>query len=122
MKKTMLLCFVILLLSNSLIADQSSEIEKLEARIAELEKRVAKLEALLDYSSNDEMNYSDKWKNIAQWRKLKIGMKMDQVRQILGEPTKVYVGYAIIWYYPSVLGGRVKFDTATRKVDGWSEP
>ena len=74
-------------------------------------------------SSKKEIKYSDKWKNRAQWRKLRIGMTMDQVRQILGEPPKVNVrSYSIIWYYPSALGGNVDFNTSTRKVDGWSEP
>ncbi len=122
-KSVILIFLLILIFTNSLSADQSSEIKKLETRIVELEKRVAKLEALLETSSKSEINYSDKWKNKAQWRKLKIGVTMDQVRQLLGEPPKVNVrSFSITWYYPSASGGNVKFDTSTRKVDGWSEP
>ena len=122
-KSLVIISFLVFFFTISLFADQSSEIEKLETRIVELEKRVAKLEALLETSSKKEIKYSDKWKNRAQWRKLRIGMTMDQVRQILGEPPKVNVrSYSIIWYYPSALGGNVDFNTSTRKVDGWSEP
>lgn len=122
-KSAILVFLLILIFTNSLSANQSSEIKKLEARISELEKRVAKLEALLDSSSNDEINYSEKWKNIAQWRQLRIGMTMNQVKQILGEPPKIHVGtYTTYWFYPDWSGGQVGFHTSSGKVDGWSEP
>ena len=122
MKKSMLLCFVILFLSSSLFSDQSSEIKKFEARIVELEKRVAKLEALLENSKISEIEFSEKWKDRSLWRKLKVGMTKHQVEILLGEPRRIKGGSTLTFWYYSEDGtqSNIRFDD--NGVYGWSEP
>ena len=65
------------------------------------------------------------WKDKANWRKLKTGMTMNQVRQVLGEPGKVSTRTIVDivytrWYYPDALGGDVAFKDG--RVTGWGEP
>jgi len=123
MKKSMLFCFVIILLSSSLFSDQSSDIKKLEARIIELEKRVEKLEALIENSGKSKIEVTDKWKNRSLWRQLKVGMTKSQVRYLLGEPRKIDGGSILTYWYYSKQGwhSEVTFDDNGR-IYGWTEP
>lgn len=86
--------------------------DSLLRRIAALERRVGELEALVRVKPSRAVPAP-----LANWRRLRLGMKMDAVRELLGEPTSVDAGYQTIWYYP---GARVTF--VDNKVDGWSEP
>lgn len=86
--------------------------DSLLRRIAALERRVDELEALVRVAPSRAVPAS-----LANWRRLRRGMKMDEVRKLLGEPESVDAGYLTIWYYP---GARVTF--VEEKVDGWEEP
>ncbi|MCK4338421.1 MAG: outer membrane protein assembly factor BamE [Candidatus Cloacimonetes bacterium] len=122
-KNVILICFLILIFTNSLSADQSSEIKKLEARIVELEKRVAKLEALLENSKTREIEFLEKWKNRSLWRKLNVGMTKHQVETLLGEPRKIDGGSTLTyWYYSKESWhSNISFDNSG-SVYGWTEP
>jgi hypothetical protein len=40
------------------------------------------------------------WRDVANWRQLKKGMKMDQVKDLLGEPDKVMASATLtLWYW-----------------------
>ena len=127
MKKVLLFLVLILficpLFSQS---GQQNEIDRLKIRIYELEKRIEKLEnGNSDLNSTDrEFLFTDKWKNISNWRKLKQGMLMDQVETILGVPYRVDSGYTTYWFYDknrsNILGPHVSFKGST--VRGWDEP
>ena len=120
-RNLILVCCLIFLLTNTLFADQSSDIRKLEARIVELEKRVAKLEALLETSSKNEIKYSEKWKNRSLWRKLKVSMSKSQVEALLGEPRKIDGGSITTWNYSKQSWhSYVRFYEG--KLDTWTEP
>jgi outer membrane protein assembly factor BamE (lipoprotein component of BamABCDE complex) len=58
------------------------------------------------------------WKSLANWRSLKNGMSYDEVRSILGEPSKVDGGSIAYWYYSN--RGRVII--ISDKVIQWEEP
>jgi multidrug efflux pump subunit AcrA (membrane-fusion protein) len=94
-------------------------IDSLQRRTADLERRVSELEALIRVvpSGSRAVPASPNSQDVANWRRLRRGMKMDAVRALLGEPESVDAGYLTIWHYP---GARVTF--IEEKVDGWSEP
>jgi hypothetical protein len=103
---------------------QSDEVSQLRQRVGELEQKVKELEALLKECNEAQKNrqYVDYgWQNKKNWRNLKVGMKEDQVRNILGEPVKVIKGVKTLWYYPNFYGGYVSFDE-NGKLTGWNEP
>lgn len=58
------------------------------------------------------------------WRKLRIGITRNQVKESLGEPTKITVisEFSEYWYYDSAQPWKayVRFDR--KGVSGWSEP
>jgi len=121
--KKIVFLVIIALFAYSLSANQSDEVKNLKARIAALENRVAKLEALVGNSKTNEIEYSEKWKDRTIWRKLKIGMTKDQVRQLLGEPRKIDAGSALTyWYYSKETWHcYIRFDSSNR-IAGWTEP
>ena len=94
-------------------------IELLERANADLEQRVRDLEALIrrEPSRDRQVAGSGDWRDISNWRRLRQGMKPDQVRALLGEPERVEAGGVTFWRwansYVSFMDG---------KVYGWSEP
>jgi hypothetical protein len=96
-------------------------IDSLQRRTADLERRVGELEALIrvEPSRSWSVPASPNSRDVANWRRLRRGMKMDAVRELLGEPENVNApGPFTIWGYPD--GASVTFDDD--KVYGWSEP
>jgi hypothetical protein len=95
-------------------------IDLLERRSADLEQRVRALEAGMKGEPSRDLSVptSAKSQDLQNWRRLRIGMKMDEVRVLLGEPDRVVVIGATHWYYP---GGDVSFDSRG-KLEGWFEP
>lgn len=96
-------------------------IDSLERRIGDLEGRVGQLEGLLkaEPARGRPAVAPGNSRDVGNWRRLKRGMTMDQVRALLGEPESVAAGtYLTLWQYPG--GANVTFDPD--KVDGWSEP
>jgi len=97
-----------------------SRIELLERRTADLEQRVRDLEALIktEPSRARSVPASDKWRDLGNWRRLRTGMKPDEVRALLGEPKHVEGGEIATWFWPG--GPNVMFMDG--KVYRWSEP
>jgi len=101
-------------------------IDSLEQRVADLEQRVRVLETVIksEPSHGRPLPTSSRWKDIANWRQLRIGMTMDAARALLGEPEKVDVLSGItLWYwdYSSASNTYLRFDQRGR-LDAWSEP
>ena len=97
-----------------------ARIDSLQRRTADLERRVSELEALIrvEPSGGRSVPASPNSQDIANWRQLRRGMKMDAVRKLLGEPGSVTAGSFTHWWYPN--GASVTF--YENKVDGWQEP
>ena len=127
---------MIFLFTSSLSAQQSSKLNKLEVkvielenrnaklekRVIELEKRVTKLEALLKTSTKEDIKYSEKWKNRSLWRQLRIGMSMNQVKSLLGEPRKIDGGSSFTYWYYSKVSWHSRVIFYDGRVDRWTEP
>lgn len=123
MKKTLSLCFVLVLLSSSLMADQSSELQELETRIAELEKRVAELEALLEAQKPTDARPKQNWDHHSLWRELGVGMSKYQVKAIFGEPQKTSCDCSrTYWNYSKDSWNCCICFDEDDKVFGWYEP
>jgi hypothetical protein len=97
-------------------------IDLLERRTIDLEARVRQLEALFRAEPARSLPgaASTKGRDIQNWRQLRMGMTMDQVRALLGEPERVVANPGMsIWYWDSPA--TVTFDRRS-KVTGWMEP
>jgi len=114
----------VLMVLSSLPAGAQETNEKLAA----LEKRVARLETAYDeliaalkgaMESQVAPAQPSKHQNIDNWRTLQKGMKKAEVKAILGEPMRIFVGFRERWLFSD--GGDVTFDGRSR-LDGWSEP
>ena len=94
-------------------------IERLERANADLERRVRELEAIIQSvpSQGRPIPASAKWKDLANWRQLRQGMRPDQVRALLGEPERVEGGDFTFWRWGYAY---VIFNDG--KLDRWSEP
>lgn len=103
-------------------------VDRLERRSADLEQRVRALEAVLEAVLKGEPSRdlsvltSPKSRDLQNWRRLRNGMTMDEVRALLGEPERVENrGYETEWSWDSLLLAKVNFDRSGR-VESWSEP
>lgn len=100
-------------------------IEVLERSNADLDRRIRQLESLIrNGSSRDRpLPSTANWRDLQNWRQLRRGMTMDEVRALLGEPQRVqtFGGAFTLWQWN---GGSadVRFDGSSGKVDAWSEP
>ena len=95
------------------ITAQDDEISRLHQKIADLEERIKDLETLLIVTTEpDEVRTEtgQGWQNKMNWRSLKAGMTLEEVRDILGEPIKAISGVKTLWYYPNIYCGYVSFD------------
>ena len=94
-------------------------IELLERANTDLDRRVRELEAVIKSapSQGQPIPTSTKWRDLANWRQLRQGMKPDQVRALLGEPERVDAGGVTFWHWANAY---VSFMDG--KVYGWSEP
>ena len=94
----------------------------LENTVAGLEQRVRELEALIkgEPSRPQSVGASTKWRDIANWRQLRLGMTTAQVRAVLGEPDRVRAIVTIKWSWGDPESANVDF--FDDKLAGWSEP
>jgi hypothetical protein len=99
-------------------------IDLLERRTADLEQRVHELEAVIksEPSQGRPIQASTRWRDLANWRQLHHGMKMDEVRALLGEPERVEA----LLNFTTWSWGHFPDDASLRfdndKLAGWSEP
>src|SRR6266852_1778796 len=94
-------------------------IELLERANTDLERRIGELEAVIksEPSQGQPIQASTRWRDLANWRQLRRGMKMDEVRALLGEPERVEADIVTYWRW---AGANVFFMSG--KLRGWSEP
>ena len=112
------------------VATLQARIEQLERTVHALELRIAALEAVAEAPTTPAGQATDpeRSQELANWRRLRRGMKMDEVRELLGEPVRVQANIVSIrWDYYRIVGdvgfpGYVEFDADSRRVEGWSEP
>jgi len=106
-------------LSKAATASLLRRIELLERANTDLERRVRELEAVIksEPSQGRPIQASTRWRDLANWRRLRLGMNMDEVRALLGEPERVDAGPITWWRWHN---GHVNFMDG--KVRGWSEP
>lgn len=118
--KNSLLGCLFLTLSFGSIASDSDRITQLEKEVQELKTRLTSLESPVNKASvnNKSTTSTDGWKSLVNWRSLKSGMSYDEVRAILGEPTRIAGGNLAFWYYPN--RGDVTF--YEDKLKSWVEP
>jgi len=105
------------------LASLEQRIVLLERKNLELEQRVRDLEAVSKGSpvKAQSVPTTGNWRDIANWRRLKRGMSMDQVRELLGEPDRVDGGGVAYWHW----GKGAEAATVTFIADElaeWSEP
>jgi hypothetical protein len=101
-------------------ANDSDRIDLLEREIRDLKIRISKLEAPSSTSGSQPVTSgsNEKWMSITNWRKLTTSMGPNDVRKILGEPSRLDGGIVAYWYYQN--GGKVTF--VNNKVSSWEEP
>jgi hypothetical protein len=95
-------------------------IDSLQRRTEVLERRVSELEAVLRVEPlrSRAARVSANPRDVANWRRLRRSMTMEEVRALLGEPERVQAGYTTVWYYPN--SAHIMFDAD--KADSWLEP
>ena len=125
--RSMLLAALVSLSIPAVAVAQQASVDSLLRRIAllertttELERRVRELEALIRSEPSRALPVpaSPKWRDLQNWRRLRLQMTMDQVRALLGEPERVDVIVFTFWKWDNA---EVHFDTEDR-LAGWSEP
>ena len=104
---------------------QDQRIVLLESKVAALEERVRVLEALIkvEPSGTQPVPASANWRELANWRRLRRGMTMVQVRTLLGEPERVDENlYSTDWFWGEPPErAMVMFDDGGG-LTSWSEP
>ena len=103
-------------------------VTSLAARVLSLETRVERLEGdragrLPNVTTTQPKAAKEdpKWKDVANWRQLRNGLTMSNIRTLLGDPGKVFqTGTTTIWYYDYPNDAQVEF--ADGCVRGWDEP
>lgn len=107
--------------SFSSFASDSDRITQLEKEVQDLKHRLTQLESPPVGSTmrpKPAVASNGDWKILANWRSLKKGMSYEEVRALLGEPTRIQGGNMTYWFYPSRSGVTFYED----KLDFWTEP
>lgn len=101
-----------------------SRVSQLEKLTEKLDKRIQTLEKLIGSQKLEPIIFeSGNWREISNWRQLKMGMTTSQVREILGEPEKIDAGGVLtFWYWDYPGGPSVQFYSDSGRLYGWSEP
>jgi hypothetical protein len=101
-------------------------LEALERMMSALDARVRQLEGQVQTSQVSGgapiQVAPGAWRDRQNWRRLKAGMTMDEVRALLGEPEKVEAGALVHWYWQYPGGPEVYFNSITQRLMGWTEP
>ena len=111
---------LLLTLSLSSLASDTDRITQLEKDVQNLKLRLTKLEVSQSSTSNQQKpsTSTDGWKFLANWRSLKKGMSYDDVRTILGEPSRIQGGTIAYWFYTN----RSSVTFYEDRLDSWTEP
>lgn len=98
----------------------SVRITQLEKEVQELKIRLSRLESPQSSTNQPQKTIvsGEGWKSLANWRSFKTGMSYDEVRSILGEPTRIDGGNLAYWHYSN--SGSVRFFLG--KANEWQEP
>ena len=101
-------------------AQDTNRISQLEQEIQSIKLRLSKLESAqgIQPDAPKAPANSDGWKSLSSWRQLSTGMTPNDVRRILGEPSRVNGGEVATWYYQN--RGYVTF--MSEKLYSWGEP
>ena len=101
-------------------AQDAGRIDQLESEIQAIKLRLSKIESAQGISASDQKPVATGtgWKSVSNWRQLKTGMTPNEVRAILGEPSRVRGGEIADWYYSN--GGTSTF--MQEKLYRWTEP
>ncbi len=112
-------CLLLTFTLNSFGSD-SVRITQLEKEVQELKIRLSRLESPQSSTNQPQKTIvtGEGWKSLANWRSLKNGMSYDEVRSILGEPSRIEGGTLAYWRYSN--GAFVGF--IYDKVNRWEEP
>lgn len=98
-------------------------IEFLESQVSDLEQRVRDLEAIIkpEPARTRPMPAPANWREITNWRQLRRGMTIDQVRALLGAPERVETnGPLTLWTWGTPNEARLLF--FDEGLSSWSEP
>ncbi len=100
-------------------AQDVGRLDQLEREIREIKLRLATLEASRPPGEEQKpLAGGEGWKYLQSWRRLKTGMSPNEVRAILGEPSRVRGGEIADWSYAN--GGVSTF--MMDKLFRWVEP
>jgi hypothetical protein len=111
------------------VADLRSAVRRLEKENQDLRSRLAKVEAQLAGKVDGPEgtpSKNDALPTKAAWRKLKAGMRAQEVADLLGDPERVEAsGVLTFWYYTRTHGSgpppSVSFSANDMTVYGWRE-
>lgn len=120
MSRSLLVSVLIIFLGANSYANDDSRIENLELEIELLKQRQDVLEAIIRRGDHTQgaTEQSEKAQTLANWRKLRSGMRPEEVEGILGAPQKLDGGNIANWYYSN--GGHVIF--MADELFKWHEP
>jgi SmpA / OmlA family len=109
-----------LVVSLSSHAQDAARVDQLEKEIQTIKQRLSKIESAQGNADIDQkpVIQAEGWKSLSAWRQLKSGMSPNEVRAILGEPSRVNGGETAFWYYAN--GGVSTF--MSEKLYRWKEP
>lgn len=108
----MIRSLILVLTFASSVAHASSvekEIQQLREESNRLSERISKLEATVENKQVGSVSYAkpDAWHDMSSWGQIKPGMSHQQVKSILGSPTKRsvdYIKYVKMYYQGNVQG------------------
>ena len=125
MKSSCFLSVLVVLLVVAPAFGQDISNADLSQKVAELERRIALLEQLISATGTDQTTVPSKTQseNVANWRKMKIGMTEEAVRAILGEPLRIvrFSAQLYTWRY-SIDSAYSQIGFGRNGVESWMEP
>jgi len=118
--KAGIVAFLTFALTFNSFASDADRITLLEKEVGELKQRLSNFESAqaIKKTTQTPIVSSEGWRQIANWRLLKSGFSPKDVRELLGEPTRIDGGNVAFWTYPN--RGEVTF--LRDQVQQWREP
>ena len=118
--RTLLLTTALVATACSSFANDSERLREIENEIYQLKVRVKQLENAQPNANNQQKQVvaNEGAKSLVNWRRLKTGMSYDDVRALLGEPTRIEGGSVSYWYYLNQASVVFIRD----KLERWNEP